>query len=66
MFTSSYLNILEKNEIHTVCLLRLIKIIAIRMQLKTFTIEKPIEINQQYLNGINYRWFNNLIGKLRS
>ena len=40
-----------------------IKIITIRTQLKTFTIEKLNKINQQCFKEINYGWFNNSIEK---
>ena len=40
-----------------------IKIITIRTQLKAFTVEKPIKINQQCFKEINYGWFNDSIEK---
>ena len=40
-----------------------IKIITIRTQLKTFTIEKLIKIKQQCFKGTNYGWFNDSIEK---
>ena len=43
--------------------IHLIKIITIRTQLKTFTIEKLIKINQQCFKKTNYGWFNDSIEK---